>query len=562
MMNQTIFDTSLIFSKKGIKHVVLSPGSRNAPLTISFARNPDIKTYNIVDERSAGFIALGIAQKLNQPVVLCCTSGTSLLNYTPAIAEAYYQCIPLIVLSADRPSEWHGQRDGQTIHQIGSLSNFVRGTYKLPIPDNKDSEWEYTRLINEAINRSADRNSGPVHINVPFREPYYPTKDQQLEFSEEIKIIKREPPLSTLDFTALKPQWVNAKRVLIVAGQMPSNPFLSDSLISLSEKAVVVADVISNITGDIIIRHQDHFLANLDDKLAEDLKPDLLITLGKSVISKNLKLFLRKNLPKAHWHVEQTDGTPDTYQSLTHLLPCSPKGFLKIVIDNLGDLPKVEESFHNSWFQVESKTKVGLAKTLDKVLFCEYSAFNLVLKSLPSQIDLHLANSMPVRYANLLPRPNQSMEVFANRGTSGIDGTNGTAVGNALVSEKPTYLLTGDLSFFYDRNAFFHGYSLKKLKIIIFNNQGGGIFRLIGGPSILPELEQHFETRHSHTAKYTAAEYEMGYFTADDLKSIKESMTLLNKSKGAAILEIFTNPEKNSEVFKQVKAAIAAHLSA
>jgi 2-succinyl-5-enolpyruvyl-6-hydroxy-3-cyclohexene-1-carboxylate synthase len=154
------------------------------------------------------------------------------------------------------------------------------------------------------------------------------------------------------------------------------------------------------------------------------------------------------------------------------------------------------------------------------------------------------------------------VEIFANRGTSGIDGTNGTAVGNALVSEKPTYLLTGDLSFFYDRNAFFHGYSLEKLKIIIFNNQGGGIFRLIGGPSSLPELEQHFETRHSHTAKYTAAEYEMEYFTADDLKSTEESMSLLNKSKGAVILEIFTNPEKNSEVFKQVKAAIAAQISA
>ncbi|MFY0605423.1 MAG: 2-succinyl-5-enolpyruvyl-6-hydroxy-3-cyclohexene-1-carboxylic-acid synthase [Cyclobacteriaceae bacterium] len=561
MIHQAIFDTSKIISAHGIEAVVLSPGSRNAPLTISFARNQDLKIYNIVDERSAGFIALGIAQKTNKPVVLCCTSGTALLNYAPAIAEAYYQQIPLIVLSADRPSEWQDQRDGQTIRQVGAISNFVVGEYQMPTPTNEETGWEYTRKLNEAIGTSQGQKKGPVHINVPFREPFYPSKDQSLEFSNDLHFIKKILGESKIDILRYQTSFAEARKILIVVGQKAMDAGFDDCLEKLKSKAIVLADIISNVKNADIRLH-DHFLAGLNESDMDELRPDLLITLGKSVISKSLKQYLRTHKAATHWHIEEKDQLADTFQSVTEHIIFPPELWIKDLTTNKKLISTSENNEYRSvWETLESKTRSSFNSVKESWEFSEYVAFDYLLNALPAGIDLHLANSMPVRYANLLGNALPNIEVFCNRGTSGIDGTNGTAVGNALSSNKTTFLLTGDLSFFYDRNAFFHDYDLSNLKIVIFNNQGGGIFRLINGPSSLPELPKHFETQHQRTARLTAEEFGFSYQMVDDESELPEVINRISQSGKPEILEIMTNPETNERVYKQTKVKMNELLS-
>jgi 2-succinyl-5-enolpyruvyl-6-hydroxy-3-cyclohexene-1-carboxylate synthase len=558
MISQTVFDTSEVLALKGIQHVVLSPGSRNAPLTISFARNPKIKSYNVVDERSAGFIALGMAQKLKSPVVLCCTSGTSLLNYAPAVAEAYYQQIPLIIISADRPPEWHEQREGQTIHQLGAIANFVKKTFQLPAESSKDIDaWEYNRKLNEAVNLSVTGVKGPVHINIPFREPFYPKADDILEYSMNPRVIEPVRFLSEVDYKELITEYFNFDKKLIIGGQHELDFELTE-LLGQIDDVTVVADVISNLKNKHFVFHQDLFLAGIEDDLAESLRPDLLITFGKSVISKNLKLFIRKFPPLQHWHFDEGLLHADTFQSITKLIGSDFKTFLSQLnqIDQEASVFQLQKSknYRQNWKVQDDQVSRKLPLSISESPFCEFQAFKEVISLIPDNADIHLANSMPVRFANFIQNLKPNQEVFCNRGTSGIDGTNGTSVGHAMVSDKPVWLLTGDLSFFYDRNCFFHQHAFNQLKIVVFNNSGGGIFRLIPGPSSQPELVQHFETRHSHSAKFTALEYGFDYHVAKDVEGIQKAMQSLGQDvKSTKLLEVFTDPEVNSREYQRIK---------
>ncbi|MEO9474077.1 MAG: 2-succinyl-5-enolpyruvyl-6-hydroxy-3-cyclohexene-1-carboxylic-acid synthase [Cyclobacteriaceae bacterium] len=562
-MNSTIYNISEVFAVKGISRVVLSPGSRNAPLTISFARNPKIQTFNIVDERSAAFIALGMSIRSKEPVAICCTSGTALLNYAPAVAEAYYQNIPLIVLSADRPPEWLDQRDGQTINQPGALSNFVKGSFELPVDlEHDDAKWEWSRKLNEALNLAHTPPFGPVHINVPFREPFYPEQDQPLKFENVRTIDDKQLPVLA-DYSSLIPAWNSFKKRLIVVGQNDQNEELFDAL-NLNSNLPVLTDIISNLTTGKFVKTQDLFLGNLNEEQLESLRPELLITTGKSLISKNLKLFIRKYKPKAHWHFEDCEAAADTFKTLTKHLKHPLAEFLNAVADQRPDnefKDQVIKNYKQNWETIESRTRAAIETEVETQGFSELTAYYDVLNQTPSGLDIHLANSMAVRYANFFHYKLAAASIFSNRGTSGIDGSNGTAVGSALCSGNPTLLLTGDLSFFYDRNAFFHQYDLSNLKIIVFNNFGGGIFRLIKGPSGLEELEQHFETRHTHSAKFTAAEYAFDYFRAKDSKSLNEGLKLLFKdNKTPKILEVFSDPNANSDAFSSLKKVIVEAL--
>lgn len=559
-MNNTIYNISQIFASKGVKRMVLSPGSRNAPLTISFARNPAIETFNIVDERSSAFIALGMAIKSRSPVAICCTSGSALLNYAPAASEAYYQHIPLIIVSADRPPEAIGKRDGQTINQVGALANFVKGSFNLScdLGDEK-SQTEFNETINQAINLATTAPFGPVHINVPFREPFYPNQESTLKFHEP-QIIKPQQSANQTDLDSLIEKWNAYNKKLILIGQNSLDTNLNDALKGIT--VPVVADIIGNVDHQGQIHSHDLFLGQLDEDQIESLTPELLITTGKSIISKNLKLFLRNNKPKAHWHFEDTDKIADTFDTITahyktelsDFLLEAKKGKYKDEFNS-----QVESNFLQHWTLLDKKTTEEVKSMMINAPFSEAQAYHKTMGTLPSQTDLHLANSMAVRYANFFQFAKTSIEIetYANRGTSGIDGSNGAAVGNAIIGDKNVVLLTGDLSFFYDRNAFFHSYDLRKLKIIVFNNQGGGIFRLIKGPSTLPELDQHFETRHHHSASFTAAEYGFDYYRAENLESLSNALhELFKDSKTPKLLEVFTEPEINSMAYKSIQNAI------
>ncbi len=561
MIHQVVFDTAELLYLKGIRHVVLSPGSRNAPLTLSFARHPKLKVYSIIDERSAGFIALGIALRTKSPVVICCTSGTAMLNYLPAIAEAYYQQIPLIILSADRPQEWIDQRDGQTINQVNAASNFVKGFYQMPGNyEQQDEQWEFNRKMNEAVNLSSLSPVGPVHVNIPFKEPFYPAINQELIYSKKIRVFEtiNTKPSTNLDESLIK-GWAKYEKKLIVIGQNDPDDQLRKALIDISEKEKipVVTDIISNQEDDTFIKYHDHYLGKLSDEQIEVLKPDLLITGGRSIISKPLKLFLRKNKPEEHWHFEDIPQPADTFQSITKSVLCDIRFFLEGLLSSnqTGSAfsNQLKANYILGWKVLDKKARQTVLN-LKNVPYSEYQASVIVASAIPKKSVLHLANSMSVRYANLVRAQHSPISICSNRGTSGIDGTNGTAVGDALVNESPVVLWTGDLSFFYDKNAFFHSHNISNLRIIVMNNQGGGIFRLINGPSKLPELTDFFETNHNHSARFMASEFGFDYYAAKDMGGLEKGLEqLFDKKQQKKILEIFTEPSMNQEVYNKIK---------
>lgn len=548
---------AVICSKKGIKNVILSPGSRCAPITLAFARNPELHCRTIADERSAAFIALGMAQQLEKPVVLVCTSGSAALNYGPAVAEAFYQQIPLIVITADRPDEWIDQWDGQTIRQKNIFGSHVKSSYQFPdefsIPDKK---WHAHRMVNEAINKAMCPPFGPVHINIPLREPFYPLASEKFSYEQKINLfdeLKTQPVLTEDSKLQLKVSLQKYKRILIVPGQQRPDQQIFEILDKLmhDKKAVVVSDIISNLQSELSIVHHEVFLQALDDQVK--LYPDLIISFGKSIISKSLKILLRKS-EASHWHIQSSGYVPDTYQHLSRIIPTSPLYLLRFLSEIS---PLTDGAFYSTWQNAENTIKENVPNLIEKAEFGEYKALHECLKHFPTPSKIHLANSMPVRYANFLGNRNIEQEIICNRGTSGIDGTNSTAIGCIFTTKDPVVLVTGDMAFFYDRNAFWHKYSLPNLRIILLNNHAGGIFRLIDGPSQLPELEEYFEIRQTLQAGYLAEEHGFEYFQADNENHLKEILpTFFQQSVKAKILEIPSESNTNAHILQQFKRSI------
>ncbi len=575
MILPSIINIVQVCAQLGVRQAILSPGSRCAPLSIAFVRHPQITTRTVSDERSAAFIGLGIARQLREPVVLVCTSGSAAYNYAPAVAEAFFQQIPLIILTADRPPEWIDQLDGQTIRQREIYGRHVKASFELPIGQTDADIWHAGRIMAEAVNLSLASARGPVHINVPLREPFYPKPDDVFDFDQPAKVIRQltsTPVLSSIVSQDLQTEWNKAKRKLIVCGQCAYDAELIQALQEVSQrlKIPILADVISNMHAvPEAIQHADILLAQKDEAILKKLQPDLLITFGLSVMSKNLKLFLRKYRPQQHWHIQPQGSAADTYQTLTQVIHTFPLVFFA-AIQEKHQHGSAQSLFAQDW-QKEEGRAAGYMNSVfssgDKNLAKpnEFLAVQEVLRHLPEQSNLHLANSMAVRYANLvgLGTQHQQVEVFANRGTSGIDGSNSTAVGSALASSRLTVLLTGDLAFFYDRNAFWHNYTLPNLRIVLLNNHAGGIFRMIDGPASQPELEEYFETKQVLNAENTARDFGMSYQqinwdTEGSIASLKEIlMTFIEETSGhAKILEIVTKATLNTEVFKQFKQMI------
>ncbi len=564
MVIQAIHDISEICAKKGITQAVLSPGSRCAPLTISFARNKNIKCWTFSDERSAAFQAIGMAQFTRKPTVLVCTSGSAAYNYAPAVAEAYFQQIPLIILTADRPTEWIDQLDGQTIRQNNIYGNHVKASYQLPDQyEAKETYWHINRVMNEAINCAEEFPAGPVHINVPLREPFYPDKEEETSYSSEIRIIDshtaRPKELPDELFDKIK----DYSKILIVCGQGYKDDALITALNELGSSAAIVADVISNMQSvDSSLKHQDIFLNGVDAQVAENLQPELLITFGKSVISKHLKLFLRKYAPQAHWHIQENGYTADTFQSLSKIIRADGLQFFQGLcasLDSLSDdfTKQKRSNYAQAWSLLDKVTHEKLNISIEASPFGELKAIDFCIQRLPDKSVLHLANSMAVRYVNFIGLHGKSVEVFANRGTSGIDGSNSTAYGYSLLANEMVTLITGDLAFFYDRNAFWNNYNPNKLRIILINNHGGGIFKMIKGPSDQEELDEFFVTNQRCTARKLAEEYQYSYFLAQNDQELKQVLTSFYlPDDSPKILEIKTNPANDIELLAGLKKQI------
>ena len=547
-------------AQKGIRHAVLCPGSRSAPLTLAFARNKKIKCWTFSDERSAAFIAVGMAQQTKTPVALVCTSGSAAYNFSPAVAEAWFQQIPLIIFTADRPKEWIDQFDGQTIRQTELYGRHVKKYVELPQDyAHADSEWYANRVVNEAINIAQSGQKGPVHINAPFREPLYPSGNENLKRKTErvIESMKGESTLASMEWSAIKQSLASFKKILVVSGQNDDDSKLISALADFHSVHPwpIVGDVLSNLHPlPFFCPHPDTFLGQLPKAAKQQLQPDLLITFGKSLIAKNLKLFLRTYQPKQHWHLQISGDTADTFQSLTKVIPVSPLHFFERVKNISLPQQKSWQLYEKMWLGLELKAKKEIEEFFQAKRAGEFSLVKQVIEALPGHCHLHLANSMSVRYANHigLTTSQKQIAVFSNRGTSGIDGCSSTAVGHALTSKIPNVLITGDLAFFYDRNAFWHNYALPNLFVIVLNNHGGIIFNLIDGPSGLPEAEEFFITRQQLNAKSLASEFGFTYLEA----SRADLAAFFKIKKNAKILETESSQSVNKRIFEEFKKQI------
>ena len=581
-MNLNFFyDLAEICVQKNLRNIILSPGSRVAPLTMAFSRHADICTYTMSDERAAAFTAMGMAQlfvkqymqhkRENLDLVgIACTSGSAAYNYAPAIAEAFYQEIPLLVFTADRPPEWVDQLDGQTIRQKNIYGNHIKKSFEIPVDRNHpDAFWHAIRLVNEAINLAQALPYGPVHINVPIREPFYPKPEEQhyMPAPKIIEVLKATATLDKILWNTLVDQWEGKTKILIVVGQYDMHPDLLKSLSLLYQdyRIPIIGDTISNIQGvKGAIRYHDTFLMNQSIDFLESLRPDLLITFGKSLISKALKLFLRNFPARDHWHIQEAGSTADTFQSLKKIIPISPEiffGQLYSDLDFMNMLDKDEEGEDNPFDQTWQKANAEAAQYLHQFDFdsnklTDFQAVYHVLQKIPQHSILHLANSMSVRYANYVAlQEGKYTEIFANRGTSGIDGSTSTALGTALASgEQIVTLITGDLAFFYDRNALWNNFTPENFRIILLNNHSGNIFRMINGPSDQPEFEEYFETFQNLEAANTAQDFDLNYYQVNRIDDLKETLNdFFEPSEKASILEIITDKVENAVVWKKYK---------
>ncbi|MFN8310469.1 MAG: 2-succinyl-5-enolpyruvyl-6-hydroxy-3-cyclohexene-1-carboxylic-acid synthase [Chitinophagales bacterium] len=518
---------------KGIRHVVLSPGSRSAPLVIAFSQNNAFKTHVIVDERVAGFTALGLAQQTSQTVAIICTSGTALLNLAPAVCEAFHQQVPLLLLTADRPKEFIGIGENQAINQFEIFKNYSKAFFELPENVN-----EAAQLSAQAIHLSQHPFCGPVHLNIPLREPLYNQIETALPAFNWKETSMAEPHRFTL------PEF---GKTLIVCGLQHPDAELQKHLgeIAATGKAVVIAEPVSNL-------HHPDFIQNPDLLLSHALPlnhllPDTVITIGKQFVSKRLRQFLRKAAVPFHFHISMDEGKWNGIgaKHFQHIF-----SDVVTVIKEMASGNTTDFHFAELWKRERQKSWQQHSKALAGAPFSDLKLFEKLVNALPKNSSLQYGNSSPIRYAGLFAHP-ESVSVFSNRGTSGIDGCLSTAVGAAIARpNRLTFCVIGDVSFFYDSNALWNHELPKNLRIVLINNGGGNIFELIEGPQSVSGFEKYFSTRHQLNARHLAAMYTLPYWCCNNMNEWDEQWPKLLQSGSCSILEVKTDPEVNREVWR------------
>ena len=534
----------------GPRKIVISPGSRNAPLITAFEAHPDIETFLIHDERVAGFVALGMAEESGEAVGLTCTSGSALLNYSPAIVEAYYRQIPVFVFSADRPEELIDQGDGQTIRQSKVYQNFIKASYNLPNHTVNEQFEETQKLLGKVFNGLSGDLKGPIHFNIPLDEPLYGMAEHDLPSPIKIEVnVKTD---FKVDDEILN-IWSTSEKKLILIGQGPVDRALLKQIETIAHdpSVAILVESTSNIQHFSKIVHCiDRTLEAISDNELKNFVPDLLVTFGGAIISKRIKAFLRNNKPKHNWRVGKFLIQEDTYQSLTAVVYTESAKFL-------AEINEIEvKSLSN--YGAKWKQKDFLAQDIhDQFIatteFSDLKAFDLVLDTLPEESNLHMGNSSVVRYCQLF-NPIKSVQYYANRGVSGIDGSSSTAVGISMISSsKLNLIISGDISFFYDSNAFWNDYLNPNLRIIVIKNGGGGIFQIIDGPAKSP-FSKTFFAPFDAKIKGICDAYGLEHFEVTSEKELFDSFAdfySFNESKRPKLLVINTSKSNNSDVLKR-----------
>lgn len=538
-----------ICAQHGVRKVVIAPGSRNAPLIFAFTVQHDLECLSITDERSAAYFALGMAQQSGEAVALVCTSGTAVLNFAPAIAEAFYQNLPLLVFTADRPAEMIDQADGQTLRQNNIFGNYIKASFSLPVETVQQVDLQYSdRQVSQAIDTAMSYPQGPVQINVPMREPIYTALPETHSFPKVFTTVESSVFPTAENLEKLQKAWTTIDKKMVVFGVSSKNDQLNELANRLANEpdVVVIAENLSNISGPKIITRPESFFSRVNGipSSRDDYKPDLLITIGHSVICKQLKLYLREFQPAAQWQMESSLPYIDTYKCLDVIIPGQ-------ACDVLGKMPLGKTaSGYSELFQAQNEIVTKRHDAfVENAPLSDMSAVTNLLKMLPVGTALHLANSTSVRWTQLFPtRPD--LTYFCNRGTSGIDGSLSTAAGYAYASKQPTVFLTGDLSFIYDSNGLWNNYIGDNFKIIVLNNNGGNIFRFIGDKQLMEKSLDFFTTPHHVKIKSLVEAYGLSYLSCDKTEELEKTMSEFLTSEKATVLEIFTDSDLNTENYK------------
>ena len=538
-LSQTI--TQLCVAK-GIRNIVISPGSRNAPLTIGFTENKNFINYSIVDERCAAFFALGIAQQLDEPVALVCSSGSALLNYYPAISESFYSDIPLVILSADRPSELINIGDGQTIQQENVFQNHI-------LESANCIEGDAYNLFNEAIINlalnTAISKKGPVHINLPFSEPLYKTIENLTITAKSTPILVAAKKVNE-DLNPFVKKWNGAKRKLILVGVLKPNSIEKKYLdiLAKDESIIVLTETTSNLHDKNFFPAIDQLIASFDKNELIDFEPEILLTFGGMVISKKIKALLRGYSPKEHWHIDPKKAN-DTFFYLTHHFKTTVNLFFN---EFLPKIETVKSNYQSNYLSVKEYRLKKHKKYISIIPYSDLKIFSAIVNIMPKNMQLQLSNSSTIRYAQFF-NFDKRIDVFCNRGTSGIDGSTSTAIGAAVVSKKETLCVTGDLSFLYDSNALWNNYIPSNFKIIVINNGGGGIFRILPGEKNTNNFDTFFETKHQFTALHLCEMYNLEYTMIHRESELNQNLkSFFSSSDTPKLLEIFTPSEINDQI--------------
>lgn len=535
-----------LLKKFGIRNVVISAGTRHIPFVFSAEEDDFFNCYSIVDERSAGFFALGLIQTTQEPACIVCTSGTATANYVSAVNEAYYQHLPLVVLTSDRNRYTLNQQEDQCIPQINLFKDVARKIVDLPIVRDNNDFLYCQRLVNEALLELDHREKGPVHINFQI-DDNYPVelgtfKFELPELPDVIKVDRIMASDSSNEWKALAERMKKKKIVILYGQHLPVSSSVNAEIQLFCEKynTTILCDHLANIHIKNKIENASVTAAmNIADW--DSLKPDIVITMNGHRLN-NYKAAMKIWNTAEHWHVSPDGLVSDPFKRLCQIVECPIEYFF----GRMNELSDINDtSYYDKWAQMEKMKSPN--NPLDASF--DYSAVYAIqglFRRLPDNALLHISNSNSIRIANLLPIP-ESVDYYCNRGTCGIDGSMSSYIAQSQITDRPSFMCIGDLSFFYDMNALWNRYSSKNTRIMLCNNSGGALFHsgFYKSVKVFPNIDKHIAAEHETSAegwavsrgfKYLSARNKQEYDRAiDDFISTDNNLPVL--------FEVFTDKE-------------------
>lgn len=550
-----------VLEARGVRTFFISPGSRNTPLLIGLDARKSIRKFIINDERTAAFAALGYSLASQEPSALVCTSGTAMYNYSPAIAEAYYQHVPLIVITADRPAQWIDQDDSQTLRQYGAIDKIVKRSFDIHADAGAGSkctsnlfdtekEWYVNRVANEAVTIATSPTCGPVHINMQFADPLNVITDHTPRNIRIVETMRGENKLSKQELHQLAKR-IADKRILVVAGYMPPCHSLNRALARFSSlpNVAVMCETISNLHLGAESFMIDSLLTQITKEELITIRPDVTITIGGALVSRMLKEFLRKNEGSEHWSLSQTDIPADCMQRLSLHIDADPATFFTGMAGAIRsmqrDMQDMTVKYNHDVSHLRAKANARNECAIRESRWSELKALDILFGRLPESYNLFVSNGTCIRYAQLLTR-NAPHASWCNRGVSGIDGGNATAFGASLAYKGTTLLLTGDMSFAYCPEIM----QLKDIggdmRIAVVNNSGGGIFRFIRTTRQLDIREGYFCNDPKLPLEKLADAYGWNYRCACNVSELEDAMSYLTATPHT-ILEIKVDAQASAE---------------